>query len=279
MLLNKLSTVAIPLIFLIYLTTCSDANAPKYIAPASAITLYSSSNLLGHTVNPECNPGGTTSCECTASDVALNSNADYGIVTANSNETNTWVNAIGTKQFLESFPNGTNISLGTYKYSYQVKLPNTPLADITQRSNPQAVHLMIQLWDGRNALWNANKWTAEAAIYWSLNPWESTYGKLFIYTTNLQLYNTGITITPDNQWHTFELIANFETRKYVSITIDGQTIDLTNIDLCLVEHTDWGNEVAINITTESESTYPGDATCSTIFTWSTYFRNIQFIKI
>lgn len=237
--------------------------------------LYSSKNLSGHTVADECNPGGGSSCPCSSLDVSLNSFDDYGAVTSNPREVNTWVNAVGYKKFLETFPNEQSISLAKYKYTGEFRLSGTPVPDVTQRNNPQAIHAMIQFWDGRNALMNSNKTTREGAIYWDLNPWTPDYGKIKVYVKPVTLTATEIVVTPDLQWHSFELVIDIIAERYVSITIDNQAKDLSDLELARVTHNDWGNEVAMNITTESMATFPQGA-CSSIFTWTTDFRNIEF---
>ena len=86
-------------------------------------TIYTSQNLSGHSLFAECNPGGGTSCACSSEDVSLTPFAEYGQVTSNVRRTNTYVNAIGYKQFTEVFPDGEPIALGIYRYTGQVSLP------------------------------------------------------------------------------------------------------------------------------------------------------------
>jgi hypothetical protein len=128
-------------------------------------TLYSSQNLSGHEVVSECNPGGGSSCPCSEQDVALQAFDDYGEVVANPQQQHTWVNAIGHKKFVEAFPDTTPITLGIYSYRGRVSLPTIPFPNVDQTENAEAVHMMIQLWDGRNALFQSNKTTLEGAIY------------------------------------------------------------------------------------------------------------------
>ena len=116
------------------------------------IVLYVSENLAGHSVAAECNPGAVSSCGCSPQDVQLASLPGYGEVTSNVNKKHTFVNAIGYKKFTEELPNGSPIVLGIYKYSGQVRLIRIPSKDNTQQENAEAIHLMIQLWDGRNEL-------------------------------------------------------------------------------------------------------------------------------
>jgi len=240
------------------------------------ITLYTSSNLTGHLVAAECNPGGVTACPCSEADVSIL--ADQGIVTSNPRGNNTWVNAIGYKKFIEQLPNNQPISLGIYQYQGQFRLPQIPIQDIT-KDNPEAVHLMIQLWDGRNELLQADKQTLEGTLYWELNPWHKDYKQIKVYTPNpaasppLILVATGIVLEPNTDWHSFGLIVDFNKQEYVSVTIDGETKPLSGIKLARV-HQDWGEDVFLSITTESQAVWP-QPDCSLSFKWSTHFRNLE----
>jgi hypothetical protein len=251
--------------------TSGDNTADNTTSPQVA---YKSSNLAGHLLNAECNPGGTVSCACSNQDVGLLSLPDRGEVFSNVNLQQTYVNAIGYKPLHETFPNGKALFLGTYRYRYKVRLPILLKADATQQENPQAVHMMIQLWDGRNALWESNQRTMEFAIYWDINPWNTDYGQIKLYTTNLQLFSTEIRRLPDTNWHDFELIADFAKQKYVSVTIDGQTQKVDTLPPVMVHQPTWGKDVSLNITTESMGAFPGFA-CENNFTWKTEFKDVE----
>lgn len=245
--------------------------------------IYSSTNLSGHSVVPECNPGNTTSCPCSDADVSIISSFDnYGEVTSNVRKVHTYVNAIGHKKFIETFPSGEAITLGGYTYKGQVNLPTLPFPDPNQIENPEAVHMMIQLWDGRNVLYQSNKETLEGTIYWYLNPWNTEeYGKIKVYTGKpLVLIDTGIKLTPvsTTDWHTFELVVDLKSQKYVSIMIDGETRDLSNFELARVSQPTWGDEVSLTITTESLAGWP-QAGCVNVFSWTTRFRDLEFRRI
>lgn len=255
------------------ITGCGNDNnhVPKYDL------IYTSSNLSGHSVVAECNPGGSTSCICSDDDVDIASFENYGEVTSNVLETNTFVNAIGYKKFEETFPNGNPIKLGSYKYMGEFMLPVNPYPDPNQKENPQSVHMMIQLWDGRNHLYQSDKNTLEGSIYWDLNPWDTNnYGKIKVYTTtdHLELFDTNIVIIPDTEWHTFELVVDLCNKKYISITIDGEAKDLSTIDLAQVFQPSWGDDVSLIITTESMAAWP-QMDCSDIYTWTTRFRDLK----
>jgi hypothetical protein len=161
--------------------------------------IYTSQNLLGHDVTAECPIG--SSCQCFPENVDVVSKVSYGEVISNVRKTKTYVNAIGHKKFTETFPNGNSIVLGIYKYTGQVKLPVPPSPDVNQKENPQAVHMMIQLWDGREGLWDSNNNTLEGTIYWDLNSWtqDGKVGKIKIYIKGVDLpIDTGINIIPLN---------------------------------------------------------------------------------
>ncbi len=242
--------------------------------------IYTSQNLAGHEIFAECNPGGATNCPCSGDDVSLGVYESYGEVISNAREINTYVNAIGYKKFTETFPNGSAIALGTYKYTAHVRLPILPAPDINQTENPQAIHTMIQLWDGRNALFQSNQTSLEGAIYWDLNPWSSPEGKIKVYTNNpgnneLELFDTRLSLLPDTDWHTFELVVDFVNQRYVSVTIDDETKDLSTVALAKVHHPDWGEDVSLVITTESMAASP-QADCTPVFTWTTQFKDLEF---
>ncbi len=252
------------------------------LSVAHSEVLYTSQNLSGHLVFAECNPGGATSCACSADDVSIASFEDYGVVISNVHEVPTYVNAIGYKKFVEVFPDGDPVTSGVYKYRGQVRLPVLPAPDVNQSENSQAVHLMMQLWDGRNALFQSNKTTLEGAIYWDLNPWSSPDGTIKVYTTNpvdnsLELFDTGISLPPDTAWHTFELVVDFVNQRYVSVMVDGKVTDLSSIELAKVYQPDWGEDVSLSITTESMAASP-QADCTPIFTWKTQFKDAELSK-
>ena len=243
--------------------------------------IYTSQNLLGHDVTAECPIG--SSCQCFPENVDVVSKVSYGEVISNVRKTKTYVNAIGHKKFTETFPNGNSIVLGIYKYTGQVKLPVPPSPDVNQKENPQAVHMMIQLWDGREGLWDSNNNTLEGTIYWDLNSWtqDGKVGKIKIYIKGVDLpIDTGINITPDTNWHTFELEVDFEKQKYVSMTIDGITKDLSTYELAQVYHgpgssEPWGKDISLVVTTESLAAWPGED-CTNVFTWTTQFKDLEF---
>ena len=237
--------------------------------------IYASTNLDGHVVIPECNPGDQTKCPCNADDVALFSYVDHGVVVANVNQRNTFVNAIAARKFSETFPSGDSLWLGNYTYSGRVKLPDTPRRDLAQIENGEAVQMMIQFWDGRNKTFNAADSTLEATLFWELNPWSPDSGKIKIYTHGLELIETGIMVPADTLWHDFEMTVNLETHEYVSIQFDDQFADLEGVKLAKVHHPDWGDDISISITAESMNTYPGP-NCANIFMWSTSFKDLRF---
>lgn len=90
----------------------------------------------------------------------------------------------------------------------------------------------------------------------------------------LALVNTGISLEPDTNWHTFALVVDLAKQEYLSVTIDGETKALNGIELARV-HQDWGEDVSLSITTESQAVWP-QTDCSLIFQWPTHFRNLAF---
>lgn len=241
--------------------------------------IYRSHNLQGHSTFAECNPGGGTQCTCTQQDALLQSFRDYGAVTSNPSLQHTYVNALGYQKFTEAFPDQSPLYLSIFQYTGQFRLPKVPNPDVHQHENGQAIHLMIQLWDGRNELYPANQHTLEAVIYWRLNPWEPEFERIQVYTYPADLIDTGITLPVDTRWHSFSLVADFVHQKYISIRIDDQTADLRAVPLAAVNHaTDFGPDISISITTESMATWP-QQNCVYTFTWTTEFRNLVFSEI
>jgi hypothetical protein len=241
--------------------------------------LYASTNLAGHSVIGECNPGGGTACACDpVLDVRLEPFSGYGEVTSNPRQRNTYVNAIGYKKFTDTFPDGTPVRLGRYEYKACVRLPVLPVTNLGNQNNAQAVHLMVQLWDGPNALYPADHQTLEGALYWDLNPWEADYGHLKIYTDPIVLYDTGAVLQPDTEWHCFTLTVDLAKQEYVRLTYTnaaGQhSIDLSGKKLAKVSHPDWGSDLSLSITTESMATWP-QYTCPYAFSWTTQFKDVE----
>ncbi|MBF0103240.1 MAG: hypothetical protein HQK77_20260 [Desulfobacterales bacterium] len=172
----------------------------------------------------------------------------------------------------------SSVDLNVYQYKADVRLPSIPVTDPFKEENANGVHLGLYLWDGRNALWESNKINLEGVAIWVLNPWSEVYGKVFVYTglnNSLTLIDTGITVVPDTDWHQFELLVDFGTQKYISISVDGVLVDISNVNVAKIYRPNWGNEVATMITAESNSTWPF-YDCSYVFTWKTQFTNIEF---
>lgn len=255
-------------------TTPSTGTTP----PPSDRVIYSSSNLAGHTVAAECNPGDATQCLCSDADAGLSSSAGFGEVTSNVTGRQTYVNAIGHRKFLETLPDGQSLDLAVYRYSGYFQLPTLPKADVTQRSNPQAIHAMIQLWDGRNKLFQSGRRTLEGTIYYDVNPWGLDYGKIKIYRDPVELIDSGLRLVPDTAWHAFELVVDLARNTYVRIAIDDQMKDLRDVPLARVAQPSWGTEVALTITTESLAAWPQPG-CTLVFTWTTRFRDVRLDRL
>jgi len=255
---------------LLAVTSLAACFSPDKSNTVGALQRYYSKNLSGHVVYVE-NVGTAPVDE---NDVGLTANADYGVVSANVLRRSIYINAIGCQKSIDRFPDGAPIHLARYLYQCEIKLPIIPIASGQQI--PQAVHLMMQYWDGDSKTWDANKNTLEASIYWNLNPWLSNCGEVYIYTTGLQLFDTGYKLSPDTDWHSFKLIADFEKKEYISITIGKTDIDLSGKALCQVQHNDWSSELSFSLTTESMNCYPSS---NEIFWWDTYFRELSFFEI
>ncbi len=261
------------------LMICLSVFSPFAIAETIHEVIYTSQNLEGHVVNAECNPGGGTNCPCSQDDVAIYSYDSYGEVVSNPFLRNTWVNAIGGKRFMETFPDGAPVALGVYRYKGEFRIPTLPAPDPNQQENANGVLALLQFWDGRDELVQLNKTSLEGTFLWSLNPWDPSYGKIMVYTNPVTLVETGIVVNPDTAWHSFEMTVDFVTQRYVSIDIDGEWIDLSGLDLARIHRPEWGDEVGIVITTESIATWPFYDCSAGAFSWTTQFRNIEFERL
>jgi hypothetical protein len=144
--------------------------------------------------------------------------------------------------------------------------------------NPEAAHMMMQMWDGRNALYGSQKRTLEGTIFWQLNPWTADYGHIKIYTGPLKLIDTGIVVEPDTRWHSFELVVNFANQRYVSIVVDGERRDVSEVPLATVHHPDWGSDVSFAITAESLASWPQGG-CPYVFKWGMRYRDLRLSKM
>ncbi|MBA4386785.1 MAG: hypothetical protein C0404_02320 [Verrucomicrobia bacterium] len=245
--------------------------------------VYASSNLATHSVSFESSPGdSTTNCPCGMDDVAIVKHGSYAEVISNVRRTNFYVNAIGYQRFQDTYPDGTALDLGIFRYKAEIRLPVLPSTDPVQTQNAQTVQMMLQMWDGTNRVWQADKHAIEATMYWGLNAWEGGYyERIKVYTDTtgrLELVDTGIRLPGDTNWHTVEFVADMVNRKWVSIRVDTNLADISGIAIPLVERTNWGNEVLYHITQESCATYPGPGYLN-IFTWTTEFRNVELSKL
>ncbi|OFZ79586.1 MAG: hypothetical protein A2583_13380 [Bdellovibrionales bacterium RIFOXYD1_FULL_53_11] len=245
-------------------------------------SVYTNTNLSdwAGAVSIEPNPGAGTTCDFLQSDVGATAQAEYLEVVSNVNQRNVWVNAIAGKSFYENLPDGQAIALGTYKYSLKFRIPVIPATDLGQVQNGGSTCSLIQLWDGRGAIKPNDGLTHEFAYFWVLNAWDASYGRFFVFTGYpLAIHDTGIFLSPDTQWHTMEMVVNFSTRKYVSLKIDGMAADISGVEMGKVNHADWSADtrVAMTITAESLSTWPG-ATCTSVFTWTTHYKDVVFSR-
>ena len=241
--------------------------------------------LAGYGVSAECNPGGTTQFSCGPGDVNITSGSDstgqFSKVTANPNGITTFVNAIGNIHFQDTTPDGQPVQLKTYRYLYAIRLPLVPTTGSAPHIAEQT-HQMIQFWDGSNRLWPANKHTLEAAMYWKLNPWDPSHGKIFAYTTdssgNLSSYDTGITLAPDTNWHVFDVRADLLNRVWAGVAVVSQWNPLANLPLARIYHPDWGSDLSLILTAESENAYPGSSN-PIVTEWTTDFKDPKLYRL
>jgi hypothetical protein len=260
-------------------------SAPAARAATETLIWQQYGPLTGYGVSTECNPGGTTSFPCGPSDVAISTGSDstgqFTQVTANPRGITTFVNAIGNIHLTNTTPDGQPIQLKTYKYVVGFRLPRIP----TTTSAPwigEQMHAMIQFWDGSNRLWNANKHTLEASVFWKLNPWAPDRAEVMVYTTNssgaLTAVDTGFTLPFDTNWHYFEVNADLRDRVWAGIGLDGkQWNPLTNLPLAQIYQPTWGGELSLILTAESENAYPGSSN-PIVTQWTTDFKDVKLYR-
>jgi hypothetical protein len=242
--------------------------------------------LAGYGVSTECNPGGHTSYPCGTSDVAITTGSDgtgqYSQVTANPRGITTFVNAIGNIHFTGQTPDGHPLALTNYRYVVGFRLPVAS----TKTSAPwigEQIHAMIQFWDGSNSLWKtANKHTLEAALFWKLNPWDPGYRHVFAYTMSggsVAAIDTGIILPIDTQWHYFEVSADLRNRVWTGAGVDGTHwwTPPPNQPLAQVLHQDWGSDVSLILTAESENAFPG-STNPIVTQWTTDYKDVKLYR-
>jgi hypothetical protein len=231
--------------------------------------------------NPGISGSYPTTPDITDVGMVTDSSGGWTNVTANVKPRNVFVNAIANYRNTNTTPDGQPIQLAIYRYIYAVRLPSVPVASQTNPINAQVVHQMIQFWDGSNTLWQANKHTLEASIYWSLNPWQSDFGDIYVYTTdvngNLARINTGIVLKPDTNWHVFDVRADLKNKIFMGIAVDNNWDPLTNVPLAEVSHPNWGGDLSLIFTAESMNCYPGP-NATYVNSWTTQFKDVKLFR-
>ena len=232
--------------------------------------------LEDYEVVPECNPGGTTRLPCGPDDVGIQHQRDeFSIVTANTRRRKVFVNAIARKRFTDRTPDNKPLELGTYRYIYAVRLPQLPQKDGVHCG--EAVHQMIQFWDGANRISNSRGRTIEGAIYWDINPHSDDFQHIKVYSGDpLKLIDTGIVVPADIQWHTFEIRVDLKKQIYTGMVIDDQWNPLTGIPLARVPQPTWGKDVSLILTAESENAFPGNP--ASLRQWATQFKDVKLFR-
>ncbi len=245
--------------------------------------LYTSKNLAGHKAFAECNPGGgmdSARCGCDSGNVRIDSLEGYGAVTSNPKGLGQWINALAFQKWFDFFPGeGGKVVPAMYRYKALFRLPDLPRPDTGYAKIPEAMHLMIQYYDGRDLDNPMDRYSWDPAVYWDLNPWSPDYGQIKVYQNRagdtLIPAATGITLAPDTLWHQAELVLDFAKRKYVSLTLDGSARALDTFSIARKNRSDWGKDLSLAITTESESAFP-QRNCLHASSWTTQFKDLEF---
>jgi hypothetical protein len=243
---------------------------------------------LRYGLSVECDPGGGGfPCSTTPGvDAAYYDDFTNGfsVVQANAQPRVTFVNAIGRKlnEGCISDQNGVcvaPIQLTTYQYITAMRL-GSPSAMWNAASSGEQTHAEIMFWDGTNQLWNANKHTLEASVFLKLNPWDADYGKWMAYymdsSGGLALFDTGCRSDPTDTstWHAVDVRADLLHRVWAGVAIDTCWSSVNGLPLAQIYHPEWGSELALAFTAESENIYPGQ---NQITRFSTLFRDFKLL--
>jgi hypothetical protein len=198
----------------------------------------------------------------------------------------TYVNAIGRKKNTGCIrdQNGSNcvapIQLTTYQYVTAARL-GSPSATWNVGGSGEQTHVMIMFWDGANQLWSANKHTLEASVFLKLNPWDANYGKWMAYYKNgsggLSMFDTGCRSDPTDTstWHVVDVRADLVNRVWAGVAIDGCWNGLNGLPLAQIYHPDWGADLSLYLTAESENLYPGQ---NEITRFNMLFKDFKLFK-
>jgi hypothetical protein len=106
-------------------------------------------------------------------------------------------------------------------------------------------------------------------------------GHIFADTTgssgNRNSVGTGIVLPPDTSWHVFEVRAGLLNRVWAGVAVDGQWNPLAGLPLARIYHPDWGPDLSLILTAESENAYPGSS--DPIHTqWTTEYKDPKLYR-
>jgi hypothetical protein len=234
-------------------------------------TIFSSVDLSGMQMNLERNPDGGTSAE--APYLPLDGSltitpGQMGTISANPAGRLVYVNTMVGPKFINKLPDGNAISRQTQWEVFDTRLPRLPLG----RNIPQSVNFVMFLYDGNNTFGQGAHRNLEACAEWVLNPWDPNYGKLMVLDRAGILVDTGLSIAPDTQWHHIEYCVNFRTEQYVSLSVDGKSVNFSGDRMYETLHPEWDKTIATFTTLEVTNGWPGDPAQYVCY-WSQEFRN------
>lgn len=235
-----------------------------------AATLISSADLSGADVSAEPDPGGGTACGYTQGNVSVEDRGDYSAIVSNPDENSEWVNTIAG--FTAWDPGETPDVL---HYTTDVRLPVIPSADPSQYENGNASHIVLFWWPGSES----SGVSYEAGLVWVLNPWDLNYGSLLAYSGPLNLVDTGIDLDPDEEWHTIQIKADFTELEWISVTVDEDEYDMSNVDLAYVSRPTWGETPGLIVTVESLSLWPFYFCSAGAYTFEVHARNLELSSL
>jgi hypothetical protein len=90
--------------------------------------------------------------------------------------------------------------------------------------------------------------------------------------------DTGIVVRPDTRWHVFEVRSDLRKQVWAGVAVDGHWNPLTNLPLARIYHPDWGPDLSLILTAESENAYPGSSK-PIVTEWTTDFKDPKLYRL
>ena len=210
-------------------------------APALAATTESGTDLTGWTTvvgdGVYAAPG---QAPVTSADITTEHRGADSRLRANILNRGIMAHAISYKRVTEA-----SLMQAVHQGSYSFQMPYLPSTAGGPR-NAQTVEGGLFVWDGVNT-----KVDHGTAFQWVLNPWQSNFGQIRVWTGNS--WATGGYLKPDTAWHDVSFMVDPANQK-VRLIIDG--VDL-NAPYSRTPKTGWATTVSASLQVEAISLYPG----------------------